>query len=191
MLHRMRILAALAAVLALTACVSGRMTAIAEPPMVAAPPADKAVVVFLRPSIFGSAIQSSVFDVTESQPIFVGIVSSTSKLAYASAPGARRFMVLSESADFMDAQLLPGKTYYALVTPRMGMWKARFSLRPVHADDSELADQLKSCSWIGNTPASTAWAAENERSIETKLDENLPRWLEKDDRPVLHAQEAR
>jgi hypothetical protein len=55
------------------------------------------------------------------------------------------------------------------------------------ADDSELADQLK----IDNTPAAMAWAAQHERGIETKLGENLPRWLEKDDRPVLKAQDAR
>ena len=191
MFHRMKILAALTAALALSACMSDRMAAVAEPPMVTAPPADKAVMVFLRPSTFGFGVQSSVFDVTESRPIFVGIVSSTSKIAYASPPGVRRFMVLGESADFMDAQLDPGKTYYALVTPRVGMWKARFSLRPVHAGDSELPDQLKSCSWIDNTPASIAWAAANEPSVETKLDQNLPRWLDKGDRPMLKAQDAR
>lgn len=191
MLRSMKALAGLAAALALTACMSNRMAAIPEPAIVTAPPADKAVLVFLRPSTFGFGIQSSVFDVTESPPTFVGIVSSTSKIAYASPPGARRFMVVSESADFMDAELEAGKTYYALVTPRMGAWKARFSLRPVHAGDSELEGQLQSCTWIDNTPSSIEWARRTEASVERRRDENLPRWLEKDDRPKLYILDAR
>ncbi len=40
-------------------------------------------------------------------------------------------MVVSEAADFAKADVEAGKTYYVLVTPRMGWWKARFSLRPL------------------------------------------------------------
>ncbi len=87
---------------------------------------DQALVVFMRPSGFGFAIQSSVFDIVDENPVFVGIVSAKAKVAYYVNPGERRFMVISESADFMDATLEAGKVYYALVTPRMGVWKARF-----------------------------------------------------------------
>lgn len=191
MLRSMKSLGGLVAALALAACVSNRMTAAPEPAIVTAPPADKAVVVFLRPSTFAFGIQSSVFDVTENPPTFIGIVSSTSKIAYASPPGARRFMVVSESADFMDAELESGKTYYSLVTPRMGAWKARFSLRPVHSGDSELDEQLQSCTWIDNTPSSIEWARRAEANVVRKRDENLPRWLEKDDRPKLYILDAR
>ena len=76
------------------------------------------------------AIQSTVFDVTDDAPRMVGIVSAKTKIAYEVAPGEHHFMVVSEAADFMRADLAAGKTYYALVTPRMGVWRARFSLLP-------------------------------------------------------------
>jgi hypothetical protein len=82
---------------------SSLMTKTAASMALAAPTSDKAVVVFLRPSNLGGAIQASVFDVSRGAPSFIGIVSAGTKLAYATAPGLRRFMVIGESADFMDA----------------------------------------------------------------------------------------
>ncbi len=38
------------------------------------PKPDQALVVFMRPSGLGFAIQSSVFDITDGSPIFLGIV---------------------------------------------------------------------------------------------------------------------
>ncbi len=148
-----------AAVLGLGACTSSRMTAIPEPAVIAAPQPDKATVVFYRSSAFGGAVQSSVFDVTSDPPAFVGIVSSGMKLAYVVPPGQHRFMVIGESADFMDAQLLPKRTYYALVAPRVGVWKARFSLRPRAAGDDETQQQVASCKWYDNTPELAAMGA--------------------------------
>jgi hypothetical protein len=93
------------------------------------PKPDKALVVFMRPSSLGFAVQSSVFDVTDGSPVFVAIVSALTKVAHYAEPGERRYMVIGESADFMAANLDSGKVYYSLVTPRFGVWKARFSLR--------------------------------------------------------------
>ncbi len=99
------------------------------------PDPGKALVLFLRPSTFGFAIASSVYELKPDRDEFVGIVPAKRKLTYMTNPGPTRFMVISEAADFMDAELEAGKVYYALVTPRMGVWKARFSLRPVHASE--------------------------------------------------------
>ena len=96
------------------------------------PAPGKALVVFLRPSSFGGAIQSSVYDTHEGEDTFIGIVSAETKVAYEAEPGDHLFMVVAENADFMIAHLDAGKTYYALVSPRMGLWKARFSLLPIH-----------------------------------------------------------
>jgi len=181
-----------AAMLGLAACTSSRMAAISEPPAITAPQPDKSTVVFYRSSGLGAAVQSSVFDITSDPPAFVGIISAGMKVAYMASPGERRFMVIGEAADFMDAQLLPGKTYYALVAPRMGFWKARFSLRPRAADNKEAQEQLATCKWYDNTPASQQWAQKHLQEIIALQKEYLPEWLAKgEDRPVLHADEGR
>ena len=103
-------------------------------------------------------------------------------------------MVVSEAADFMAAELEGGKTYYALVTPRMGAWKARFSLRPVTAGElagKEFADWDKDCAFIENTPASEAWAKENWVDIQSKKVEYLQKWEPRTDKPTLRATDGR
>lgn len=150
--------------------------------------ADQALVVFMRPSGFGFAIQSSVFDIVDENPVFVGIVSAKAKVAYYVNPGERRFMVISESADFMDATLEAGKVYYALVTPRMGVWKARFSLRPVRKADlesAEFAGWYKQTRWVENLDSASAWASSNMASIRAKMNNKLPGWQQKANKPTL------
>jgi hypothetical protein len=154
------------------------------------PEPGKAMMVFLRPSTLGFAIQSSVFRVdVESQDI-VGIVAAKAKVAYQVDPGEHLFMVVGESADFMYADVEAGKTYYALVTPRMGAWKARFSLAPVARPDqdrTQLDEWLGECSWVEKSPETEAWAAENKVDIEDKKTRYYLKWMEKDeaDRPRL------
>lgn len=155
-----------------------------------APEPDKALIVFMRPSGLGFAVQSSVFDVTDGNPHFVGIVSAKKKIAYYAAPGQRRYMVIGESADFMGATLDAEKVYYALVTPRMGWWKARFSLRPLHGTDiqgSEFADWFSDTQWVENGDGATTWAAQNMSSIREKMAEDLPEWNGKPNKPMLQA----
>jgi len=103
--------------------------------IVTAPEEGKSMVVFMRPSGLGFAIQSSVFEIKGDNPSLVGIVAAKKKVSYQLEPGKHLFMVVGESADFMSAELEVNKAYYALVIPRMGMWKARFSLKPIHADE--------------------------------------------------------
>ena len=95
---------------------------------------NEAQVVFLRTSHFGGAISASLFQVTEAETDYLGISAVGTKIAVKTSPGEHLFMVVSEAADFMKAVLEGGKTYYAMVTPRMGAWKARFSLWPVKRD---------------------------------------------------------
>jgi len=98
------------------------------------------------------------------------------------------FMVIGESADFMQARLEPGKVYYALVTPRMGVWKARFSLAPVHVmNRNELPEWQSGTEWVEMDQTSGQWAAENAADVEQKRAKYLPEWLGKAplDRPVL------
>lgn len=150
---------------------SKHLTPVATDPK---PEPGKALVIFMRPSQFGFLIQSTVYDDTE----YVATVSAGSRVGYQAKPGEHMFMVVGESADFMRAELMEGKTYYALVTPRMGAWKARFSLRPVNGDIT----QAELDAWMAETrPAvpnqqGALWAKKNHASVMAKHAEYLPQW---------------
>jgi hypothetical protein len=88
---------------------------------VPAPEPGKALLVFMRPSGVGSGIQSTVYEVSGDEVRIIGIVSAKTKIAYQAEPGKQLFMTVGESADFMSAELQPGRTYYASVAPRMGL----------------------------------------------------------------------
>jgi len=155
------------------------------------PAAGKSRVVFMRPSTLGFAIQSSVFEVVESQPRLVGIVAAKKKVSYEIDPGEHLFMVIGESADFMSAKLDPDKTYHALVTPRIGAWKARFSLRPVTQEEltgAEFNKWSNATSWVAKSADSSAWVADNLTSIKKKQNKYFPKWQEKgeENQPRLH-----
>jgi len=160
------------------------------------PSESEAVIIFMRPSSFGGAIQSSVFDVTTGENVLVGIVSSKAKVAYRTAPGEHLFMVVGESADFMGAEVEAGRNYYALVTPRVGVWKARFSLKPIHRDELE-SEKFKgwydSCGFVENTDGSYQWARDNAASIQSKRETYYQKWMSKPemDRPLLYKEDGR
>ena len=160
-----------------------------------APKPGQALIVFMRPSSLGSAIQSSVFELVDDNPKLVGIVAAKKKVAYSLGPGEYLFMVIGESADFMTADIQEGKTYYALVTPRMGVWKARFSLKPIHKDelDSEgFTKWGKECHWVEKTYESDQWADSNMPSIQNKKAKYMETWLQRPEpeRPALRTEDG-
>ena len=172
--------------LLLAGCASNPMDPVADQTIPAAAP-DKAQVVFMRDAYTGKAIVSSLYDVTDGKTQFIGVMANGTTIAYPTTPGKHTFMVVSEAADFMEADLVAGKTYYALVTPRMGLWKARFSLWPI-SNDPEAAHSLKSKNFKGwvedtdlvtNSPKSLAWYERVKASIEKKRAEYWPVWQEK------------
>ncbi len=60
----------------------------------------------------------------------------------------------------MGAEVEAGKKYYALVTPRVGVWKAQFSLKPINKDELEsekFMDWYSNCSFVENTNSSYQW----------------------------------
>ena len=97
-------------------------------PVAAADPGSK--VVFMRVSKQSGGIDAALFDATEpGEPKYIGTVGSASKLSYPLKPGLYTFMVVGETADFMQATVVGSKTYYALVIPRAGA--KRFAIEPV------------------------------------------------------------
>ena len=191
-------LALLSVVVALSGCAGPvkRMEVVSPDRIPARPESGKAMVVFMRPSGFGFGIQSSVFEVKGDDPVLAGILAAKKKMAYQLDPGEHLFMVVGESADFMSADLEPDRTYHALVTPRMGVWKARFSLRPVHADmldSTEFDEWAKECKWVIKTPESDQWARDNMPSIREKQEKYYEKWMSKDasERPRLLREDGR
>ena len=151
------------------------------------PSADQAVVEFMRPSKFGGAIKCAIFDITAGEPVFLGILAPKDKIVVAFPAGKRLFMVTGENADFIEAELVPGKTFRAIAIARMGAWKARFSLIPVklHAGEEEwalnspkLPEWIKICKPIVPAPTAAKWYTDNRPSILKKKDAYMPKWEE-------------
>ena len=179
-------------VLAGCAVQSEHMLTLKETPgIVTAPPADKATMVFYRSSPLGGAVQASVFDISGDKTELVGIVSSGTKIAYTISPGSSRFMVIGESADFLDVNAAAGKVYYSLVAPRFGVWKARFSLKAKPVTDPSLSEELAQCKWVQNTKSAKDWASANMSSVLEKQNEYIGEWLQKPNRPILNPQDGR
>jgi hypothetical protein len=161
-----------------------------------APESGKALLVFMRPSGLGFAIQSSVFEIKDNAPELIGIVAAKTRVEHQVAPGKYLFMTIGENADFMSAEVAAGKTYYVKVEPRMGMWKARFGLEPYRAKDlsgSVFAGELKDCRPVAKNAESDAWAAENMTSIRQKRSEYYGDWMKKPEaeRPRLALEDGR
>ena len=146
-----------------------------------------ATVVFMRSSMMGGFDKSSVYDVTGGKTRFLGIMKNKNKIEYKVKPGRRTFMVVSEAADFMEANLVAGKTYYSMVVARSGAWKSRFSLIPIRNDgttkyNTGLKDFDK---WKRKTKPVTidekdkAWYAKHKESVEAKRKKYWVKWQEK------------
>ncbi|MGN6655754.1 MAG: hypothetical protein ACTHJ9_10490 [Rhodanobacter sp.] len=115
---------------------------------------------------------------------FIGIVSSKDKIGYQAEPGDHLFMVIAENADFMIAHLDAGKTYYALIKPRVGVWKARFSLIPIHNDagaqystrSEDFSKWMSATSWVSVTPQAEQWYTEHAADIRAKKLDYMKKW---------------
>jgi hypothetical protein len=162
--------------LGLAACGGAQMVKTSEAPVIRA---DESMVVFMRSSFMGAAISASVFDVSGPETKFIGIVNNGTKVGYPVKPGQHTFMVVSESADFLQANVVPGKTYYAMVTPRMGAFKARFSFKPVRQGDGDFTGANSGTSFVVNSPESQNWAAQNAADIASKRTQYWSDWSNK------------
>jgi hypothetical protein len=87
----------------------------------------------------------------------------------------------------MKANMVGGKTYYAMVTPRMGVWKARFSMHPVcngaagefQYDSDRFQSFLEDTEFSENTAESNAWFEENSANMATRQAEYWLVWQQK------------
>ena len=153
------------------------------------PPPGRSLVIFTRADREASETSAALFE----DETLIGILMARTYLAYETTPGKHRFMVVSEAADFMDADLVDGKVYFARVDPREGWWRARFSLRPVTPNDprwAEVREWNAASTRVTLNNAGRGWAQENAASIAEKHDAYLVKWLGKNERPTLYREDG-
>jgi hypothetical protein len=105
-------------------------------------------------------------------------------VAYQAEPGVPPFHGDRRERDFVDATLEAGKTYYILVSPRMGAWKARFSLLPIHPDakaeystqSADFKKWMEKTNFVEVTPSNQAWYEKHKADIEEKKTDYLKKW---------------
>ena len=144
-------------------------------------------VVFLRSSFVGSAIGTSIYEVTNGETRFIGILKNKKRINYKTVAGKHTFMVVSEAADFMEADVISGKTYYSIITPRPGAWKARFSIFPVRNDGTtkfntetkNFEKWMKKTKVVAMTTKSEDWYAKHKESVEKKRAKYWESWQNK------------
>ena len=96
----------------------------------------------------------------------------------------------------MTAELLPNRTYYARVAPRMGLWKARFGLEPVSESDLNtdvFRSDLAECRWVVKSASADAWLGQNLASVQAKRLDYYPDWAAKPaaEKPRLSSGDSR
>jgi len=180
---------ALLALLALAACstpgsnISPLMVKLGKDAHTPVPLLGQAVVEFIRPNEDNSMTQSTIYDIQSDGDHFVGVVSGSSRVAYVTQTGSHLFMVVGESADFMEAELAEGKTYYVRVEPRAGVWKSRFSLIPIrrHQIGTPEFTEWESVEMLGQGPDCVQWVRDNVDSIVEKRNNWLPEYNSRPD----------
>lgn len=191
--RRWMLLLTLISAAALSGCVTPepnmKLSEVISAPVEPAP--DKALVYFIRPRVVGYPAHAAVYDDGE----FIGFAPYNQKLAYQASPGEHLFMVVSEAADFMTADLVAGRTYYAQVVPRMGAWRARFSLWAVSKAElqtDEVRGWIEAASPVKNKQEAYTWAKNNAPSVQSKRDAYYAKWITKADnlRPHLKAEDG-
>ena len=167
-------------VVLLLSLISGSVAYSGQP--IPAPEQGKALVIFMDIRLKGAWQRTSIFDITSGKNETIGILSPARKLAYSVSPGKRLFMVISESADFMMADLEAGKTYYSRVSIRLGAWKARFSLVSIRKDEldgKQFRNWNKKKVLDDNHNYAVTWAAEHAPSIEGTRAKYIKKWNKK------------
>ena len=155
------------------------------------PTVNDAVIYFILPGMtgtggqyqptYGATPSVSLHDVTAPQRKMVGILGVGQKLAYRVPPGRHEFMLLNKgSTDFLEANVVAGKTYYAIVQllTEAG-YDQKYGFRPVRPDDFDngrFARWQTNLSYVERPEAWQRWSAANQQSIEGRLREHRPAW---------------
>ncbi len=97
-----------------------------------------AIVTFVRSGFVGKAIQFGIWDSEK----WVGVLASDSYIQYKASPGKHLFLARAENWSCVKADLEGGKSYFIIVSPRMGVWKARVVMNPVNKGDNVSEEKI-------------------------------------------------
>src|SRR5580698_3938984 len=108
------------------------------------PPADKAVVYIVRPTIMGFAVPMRV----DCDSFQVGWINAKTFLYTILDPGPHTFKCLAENEFHLDVNLEGGKVYYYEEQVKMGFAYARTKLKPLNVEEGQ--KRLDKCSISGS-----------------------------------------
>jgi hypothetical protein len=124
---------------------------------------------------------------------YLGTVPTWGHLAYVTQPGRHMFAVVSEAADFLQADLEPDKIYYANVRQRSGVWESRYSF--VAHNEASAIDAARglvlATPQVRSTDAGREWFEKNRELFERLRSEYLPVWQTNPTKQVLQATSGR
>ena len=148
-----------------------------------------------------NTVRSPIFDVTdEGEPKLVGILKGGTKLTHPVKPGQHTFMVMSNdgAADFMQATIVGGKTYYARVLQGGGWPALRYAFRPVRGREiggKQFASWDERTQLVDEMPEWQNWAKNNSALVADKRARYWPEWSSKPEKAraaqTLNAEDGR
>ncbi len=159
-------------------CGAPHMMVIKDASVAITPQPGKALVVFLRPArMLGDGNVAVLYDGDQ----YLGTSTVKTIIPYQAEPGKHLFMVIGESADFMEAELAAGKTYYAVVQIRPGVFGGRFSFHPQNGqlEKDKIDAWLKVMKPMEPAPAGLAYAEKIAANSKAKKDKYLPEFEQK------------
>lgn len=160
------------------------------------PEPDEALILFLRtPTRKGALIKSTVYEALDDGTVeLLSVQTRGTYLVHPVNPGKHVFAVVGESADFIEVHAQGGHIYPVITKPRIGAWKARFSLFsgcPNSEDWSNLAEWLtKSRKVTLKRDEADAWFSAHGNSVRGKVEKYWPKWLEKPNRPEIQPKDG-
>ena len=140
-------------------------------------PQDKALVVFVRTSRLGKAIN---FYVVDENKHLVTLFKGNQHVAITAPPGKHTFYVVSENAGLVRTELAAGRTYIISTRAKMGLGKARVIVEPVLRSSPSFAE---SAGWVRDTKPGepnfdkgAKWVRKHQDAINKRIGEAEKDW---------------
>jgi hypothetical protein len=148
------------------------------------PRSDEALIVFLRSEFVNGFTSVTLYDITDPEIKFIGVIDPRAKVHYAVKPGKYAFMVLATRTDFMEATVEAGKRYFVMVTSDTSTTKPHYSLVAVRhpqllsSDFVRLESETK---YTVKTARADEWYAnpKNAASVAARREKFFSQWFRK------------
>ncbi len=122
----------------------------------------------------------SLYDVTDEEIRFIGIIREGQRVAVSVKPGKTRLMLYSRSTDFLEANVAAGKTYYARIgADQEALGAARHAFIAMRASEiasAEFKEWDSGTTLVTRTERAEAWAERGAGSIAQKRTVGWQEW---------------